>query len=83
MASVGADKLLKVWDIAPFVDAPASTPSPPAALRVTAAVVAHDKDINTVAVAPNDSLIATGSQDKTAKVRLIGQDESSYVCLVF
>ena len=77
MASVGADKLLKVWDIAPFVDTPASaaaTPSPPAALRVTAAVVAHDKDINTVAVAPNDSLIATGSQDKTAKVCLGGQD---------
>ena len=58
MASVGADKLLKVWDIAPFVDATAaaaadSPPSaPPSALRVTAAVVAHDKDINTVAVAP-------------------------------
>ena len=71
MASVGADKLLKVWDLAPFsshtlTDAAGSAaPSP---LRVTAAVVAHDKDINTVAIAPNDSLLATGSQDKTAKV---------------
>jgi WD40 repeat protein len=29
-------------------------------LRATAAVPAHDKDINSVAVAPNDQLIATG-----------------------
>ncbi|XP_062501857.1 transducin beta-like protein 3 [Corticium candelabrum] len=29
---------------------------------------AHDKAINTVAVSPNDKLIATGSQDRTAKV---------------
>lgn len=31
-------------------------------------VKAHEKDINTVMVSPNDKLIATGSQDKTAKV---------------
>lgn len=69
MASVGADKLLKVWDLAPYIDPPAGTASASAVpLRVTAAVVAHDKDVNSVAVAPNDSLVATGSQDKTAKV---------------
>ena len=33
-----------------------------AVLRVSAAVAGHDKDINTVAVAPNDSLVATGEQ---------------------
>jgi WD40 repeat protein len=27
------------------------------------------QDINSIAVSPNDKLIATGSQDKTAKVR--------------
>ncbi|KAG1526209.1 hypothetical protein G6F46_005425 [Rhizopus delemar] len=29
---------------------------------------AHDKDINTICVAPNDKFFATGSQDKTAKL---------------
>lgn len=33
-------------------------------------VKAHEKDINTVALAPNDKIIATGSQDKTIKVSL-------------
>jgi WD40 repeat protein len=36
--------------------------------RALAAVVAHDKDVNSVAVAPNDKLIATGGQDKVVKV---------------
>ncbi len=29
---------------------------------------AHDKDVNSVCVSPNDKLIASGSSDKTAKV---------------
>jgi WD40 repeat protein len=29
---------------------------------------AHEKDVNTVAVAPNDKLCASGSQDKTIKI---------------
>ena len=29
---------------------------------------AHEKDINTVAVSPNDALIASGSQDKTIRL---------------
>ena len=38
---------------------------------MTAAVSAHDKDINAVAVSPNDAFICTASQDRTAKVRQI------------
>jgi len=37
-------------------------------LVAIASARAHEKDINTVTVAPNDSLIATGSQDKTVKL---------------
>lgn len=37
-------------------------------LNVKSTEVAHQKDINTVAISPNDKLVATGSQDKTIKV---------------
>ena len=40
----------------------------PAQLRSIAVVAAHDKDINALAVSPNDALICTASQDRTAKV---------------
>ena len=40
----------------------------PARLGTAYTTVAHDKDINTIAIAPNDKLFATGSQDRTAKV---------------
>ncbi len=39
----------------------------PAQLQSTAVVAAHDKDINALAVSPNDALICTASQDRTAK----------------
>ncbi|KAG4915260.1 hypothetical protein JHK87_052817 [Glycine soja] len=38
------------------------------ALKAKAVVAAHDKDINSVAVAPNDSLVCSGSQDRTTCV---------------
>jgi U3 small nucleolar RNA-associated protein 13 len=39
-------------------------------LSVTAPItrVAHDKDINAIAISPNDRLVATGSQDKCIKL---------------
>ena len=37
-------------------------------LSTTAAVAAHDKEINCVALSPNDALVATSSQDRTVKV---------------
>jgi hypothetical protein len=39
-------------------------------LDTTGACRAHDKDVNGLAVAPNDQLLASASQDKTIKVRL-------------
>jgi len=40
----------------------------PTKLQCSHSVRAHDKDINTVAVSPNDALVATGSQDKLIKI---------------
>lgn len=79
MVSGGADNLLKVWDLAAAL-AGSATPvdgAKPGKLKATAATAAHDKDINAVAVAPNDSLICTASQDRTAKV-ILGQSYSVY-----
>lgn len=87
LVSVGADKLLKVWDLAPALSALALQAASaaegedgsqlaegsgnsgsgrglgaPAMLQTLAAVAAHDKDINAVAVSPNDAMVATASQ---------------------
>lgn len=51
------DRTIKIWDISTL-----SNPTARSTIR------AHDKDINSVAVAPNDKLMASGSQDKTVKV---------------
>lgn len=42
--------------------------SEPLTLNATLTQVAHQKDINSICFSPNDKLLATGSQDKTAKV---------------
>lgn len=36
--------------------------------RTRAAMVAHEKDVNAIAVAPHDRMVATASQDKTVKL---------------
>ncbi|MCJ1354296.1 MAG: hypothetical protein MMC33_004284 [Icmadophila ericetorum] len=45
----------------------AASGAKPTQLQSTAVVAAHDKDINALAVSPNDALICTASQDRTAK----------------
>ena len=37
-------------------------------MRALTAVAAHDKDVNAVAVSPNDAFAVSASQDRTAKV---------------
>ncbi|XP_076809059.1 transducin beta-like protein 3 [Clavelina lepadiformis] len=60
MVSGSQDHTLKIWSINNKLTTPV--------LHVKHTIMAHTKDINTVAIAPNDKLIATGSQDKTAKL---------------
>ena len=59
-----SDKLLKVWDTGSLL----LDVEIPETLKTTAAVAAHEKDINAVAVAPNDSIVASASQDRTVKI---------------
>ncbi|KAG6550306.1 hypothetical protein Mapa_008267 [Marchantia paleacea] len=62
--SGSSDRTIKLW---PF-EAITNEPGEPAKLTSKAVVAAHDKDINALAVAPNDSLVCSASQDRTAKV---------------
>ncbi|OWZ19994.1 U3 small nucleolar RNA-associated protein [Phytophthora megakarya] len=66
-----SDKTLKMWSLQPLAGAYA-TPAKPAPTELTistlGAVKAHDKDVNALAVSPNDRFIASASQDKLIKV---------------
>nr|CAB3266856.1 transducin beta-like protein 3 [Phallusia mammillata] len=61
MVSGSEDHTLKVWNIAKGENSHID-------LSVHHTILAHNKDINSVAVSPNDKLIASGSQDKLAKL---------------
>uniref|UniRef100_T1GAS6 Uncharacterized protein n=1 Tax=Megaselia scalaris TaxID=36166 RepID=T1GAS6_MEGSC len=63
-ASVSQDSCLKVWDIPKKFEDQEELLS----LECKATQIAHEKDINCVTMSPNDQLIATASQDKTAKI---------------
>ncbi|KAK4874896.1 hypothetical protein RN001_014256 [Aquatica leii] len=55
------DTCLKIWEIPDKFEAPSN-------LICKYTEIAHEKGINSVVVSPNDKIIATGSQDKTAKL---------------
>lgn len=53
-----SDRTLKVWSL----DGISDDAETPVNLDAKAVVAAHDKDINSLAIAPNDSLVCSGSQ---------------------
>lgn len=57
------DCTLKIWTMPDDLDL-----SVPKEIHAAVTEKAHDKTISSVAVAPNDKFIASGSMDKTAKV---------------
>ncbi|XP_044272735.1 transducin beta-like protein 3 [Tribolium madens] len=61
MVSVSQDTCLKLWEVP-------KKPTSDTILNCTRTEIAHQKDINCVSVSPNDRIIATASQDKTAKL---------------
>lgn len=65
VVSGGADKILKRWQLPVHsFDRPGHCTK----LICTHSVRAHEKDINSVAVSPNDSMVASASQDKTIRL---------------
>ncbi|XP_034047308.1 transducin beta-like protein 3 [Thalassophryne amazonica] len=65
LVSGSQDCTVKVWDL-PADLSIAGLKTHHLTARTTEK--AHDKDVNSVAVSPNDKLLATGSQDRTAKL---------------
>lgn len=53
-----SDRTLKVWSLDGLLNDTEEVFN----LKAKAVVAAHDKDINSLAVAPNDSLVCSGSQ---------------------
>ena len=56
---------MQLWDLKGLLEGKSSKRKD---LQSLAAVTAHDKDINSVAISPNETLVCTTSQDRTAKV---------------
>jgi len=62
----GMDTTVKMWEIPDNLDTDNII-----SLKSKFTEKAHSKDINSIAISPNDKFIATGSQDKTAKVGIV------------
>lgn len=61
------DRTLKRWNL-PGLDELSTASEGPIDMVAATSIRAHEKDINIVTIAPNDSLVASGSQDKTVKL---------------
>lgn len=62
-ASVAQDTCIKVWRLPKEFQA-----GEPINLNCVATTIAHKEDVNCITISPNDKMIATTSQDKTAKL---------------
>ncbi|KAJ8344989.1 hypothetical protein SKAU_G00291820 [Synaphobranchus kaupii] len=68
VVSGSLDSTIKVWDVPEQQQEEVGDAGELQPLSVRATEKAHDKDVNSVAVSPNDKLAASGSQDRTVKV---------------
>ncbi|XP_062227457.1 protein TORMOZ EMBRYO DEFECTIVE-like [Phragmites australis] len=60
--SGSSDRTIKIWSW----DDTLGDAGDEVSLKAKAVVAAHDKDINSLAVSPNDGLVCSGSEDRTA-----------------
>lgn len=66
-ASVSQDTCIKIWSLPKIFDTNDGGDKL-LNLNCIATQIGHEKDINCVTISPNDKMIATGSQDKCAKL---------------
>ncbi|KAF5388476.1 hypothetical protein D9757_004719 [Collybiopsis confluens] len=70
------DRTIKMWDLSQ-VEFYSGEGRDPTHCKSLATLKAHDKDINSLDVAPNDRLLVSGSQDRTAKIYAINFSNSN------
>lgn len=74
LVTASQDRTAKIWDLASVLSEDAAPGGAhgeggaPVALRAMSTTKIHDKDINSLDISPNDKLLASGSQDRTAKL---------------
>jgi U3 small nucleolar RNA-associated protein 13 len=72
------DHTIKMWDLTTLGDRPEiSLTESVVRCQSLTTLKAHDKDINSLDVAPNNRLLVSGSQDRTAKIYEIMYNEGS------
>lgn len=76
MFTASQDRTIKMWDLSSIATTATSAQSP-TKCKSLCTQKAHDKDINALDVSPNDLLVASGSQDRTAKVFSVVYSSSS------
>lgn len=71
------DRTAKIWDLSALLTSTSSSTTPSSinpedttlpSVRSLTTLKIHDKDINSLDISPNDKLLASGSQDRTAKL---------------
>lgn len=67
MITASQDRTLKMWDLTP-ISASTSAGATPVKPKSLATLRAHEKDINSLDLSPNDRFLASGSQDKLVKI---------------
>ncbi|CAO1622308.1 unnamed protein product [Parajaminaea phylloscopi] len=67
LVTASQDRTIKIWDLSSLLSHDAAHDAP-ARLKSLITLKVHEKAINSVEVAPNDSILATGSQDRTSKL---------------
>ncbi|KAK9978161.1 hypothetical protein ABG768_019927 [Culter alburnus] len=65
LVSGSQDCTIKVWEVP---DPPPALGCEPGLMTARITEKAHDKDVNSLTISPNDKLLASGSQDRTAKL---------------
>lgn len=63
VVTASQDRTVKLWDLTPLTSASRQTK-----LASLLTLKIHDKDINSIDLAPNNGLLVSGSQDRTARV---------------